>query len=148
MPQNRMSRFPSRSGRPGSPLSFSLTALLIDTVTAKASDLEPAGLSPVSPQPIFERFESAAALGLPILIFRPGRESKTPPPVLVFLHERGENGSDGLRQVSNNFGYNFYQLQDVLEIAAVMPQMRVGDGIPLDRIRLAVLDACDAYGFA
>lgn len=43
-------------------------------------------------------------------------------PVILFLNGFGENGTDGLRQISNNFGVDIWRKRDQFPFLAVCPQ--------------------------
>ena len=43
-------------------------------------------------------------------------------PVIMFLNGFGENGGDGLRQLSNNFGVQIWENQDFFPLIALAPQ--------------------------
>lgn len=47
-------------------------------------------------------------------------------PVILFLNGKGENGSDGAFQISNNFGLQLWEMQSHFPFLAVMPQCREG----------------------
>ena len=52
------------------------------------------------------------------------RQSGVRPPVLMFLNGMGENGNDGLRQITNNFGVNLWENREHFPFIAVAPQCR------------------------
>ena len=45
-------------------------------------------------------------------------------PVLLFLNGAGENGNDGVKQISNNFGSRVWEMQRFFPFLAVAPQCR------------------------
>jgi dienelactone hydrolase len=53
-------------------------------------------------------------------------ESDDKLPVLMFLNGQNENGDDGVRQVSNNFGIQVWEMQEFFPFIAVAPQCRAG----------------------
>jgi len=52
------------------------------------------------------------------------RQPGVRPPVLMFLNGMGENGNDGLRQITNNFGVNLWENREHFPFIAVAPQCR------------------------
>ncbi|HEX4413598.1 MAG TPA: alpha/beta hydrolase-fold protein, partial [Lacipirellulaceae bacterium] len=72
-------------------------------------------------------------------------------PVILFLNGWGENGDDGLRQISNNFGSDVWRMRDYFPFLAVCPQCSyVGVWTPGSEnaaMAMAVLDAAiEEYG--
>lgn len=53
---------------------------------------------------------------------RPGEKR----PVVMFLNGVGENGTDGVRQISNNFGFEVWEMQDFFPFLVVCPQCSEG----------------------
>lgn len=65
------------------------------------------------------------------VMFVPAHSTGAKPPVLLFLNGIGENGDDGLRQISNNFGIQVWESRDFYPFIAVAPQCRVeGNWVP------------------
>lgn len=46
------------------------------------------------------------------------------PPVLMFLNGLGENGDDGIRQISNNFGIQAWESREFFPFLTIAPQCR------------------------
>ena len=46
------------------------------------------------------------------------------PPVLMFLNGLGENGDDGVKQISNNFGIQAWESREFFPFIAIAPQCR------------------------
>lgn len=65
-------------------------------------------------------------------------------PVLLFLNGTGENGEDGVRQVSNNFGVQVWESRLRFPFIAIAPQCRIGgswDARSLDTLSaMSILD--------
>jgi poly(3-hydroxybutyrate) depolymerase len=47
-------------------------------------------------------------------------------PALIFLNGTGENGTDGYRQISNNFGVDVWRMRDAVPFVVVAPQGGTG----------------------
>lgn len=61
------------------------------------------------------------------LLFQPGTARPASGyPVIMFLNGFGENGVDGLRQISNNFGVDVYRCRQRFPFIAVCPQCSKG----------------------
>jgi poly(3-hydroxybutyrate) depolymerase len=59
------------------------------------------------------------------VIFAPSRDHQGgEPPVLLFLNGVGENGYDGLKQISNNFGLQVWENREQFPFLAIAPQCR------------------------
>ena len=59
------------------------------------------------------------------IAFVPSTQSESFP-VLLFLHGHGEKGSDGLFQISNNFGQSVWRRRNQFPFLAVCPQCPIG----------------------
>lgn len=62
----------------------------------------------------------------PYVLFIPHFRQNTKLPVLLFLNGVGENGQDGVNQITNNFGLQIWEMQDRFPFLAVCPQCRPG----------------------
>ena len=66
-------------------------------------------------------------------------------PVILFLNGWGENGNDGLRQISNNFGGDMWRMRATFPFLAVCPQCTYNaewtPGSANEQLALGVLDA-------
>lgn len=86
------------------------------------------------------------------VIFAPvHREPEQKLPVILFLNGWGENGDDGLRQISNNFGGDVWRMRGHFPFLAVCPQCSYhgswNPGSPNAAKALAILDEAIAeYG--
>jgi pimeloyl-ACP methyl ester carboxylesterase len=65
-------------------------------------------------------------------------------PVLMFLNGLGENGDDGLKQISNNFGLQVWESREQFPLLAIAPQCRIGENwnphSQFTRVALRILD--------
>ena len=59
-----------------------------------------------------------------VLYVPPSHQLGYKPPVLMFLNGAGENGEDGIRQISNNFGVQVWEARDYFPFIAIAPQCR------------------------
>ncbi len=79
-----------------------------------------------------------------VLFVPPGRDPAVKLPVILFLNGWGENGHDGLRQISNNFGGDLWRMRATFPFLAVCPQCAYNaewtPGSKNADIALAVLD--------
>lgn len=66
--------------------------------------------------------ESAAAARY--VVFAPRGKTRCSRPVIVFLNGASENGDDGTKQISNNFGVQVWEMQQFFPFIAVAPQCR------------------------
>ncbi|QDT52864.1 Putative esterase [Caulifigura coniformis] len=57
-----------------------------------------------------------------VLFVPPNRDPAEKLPVILFLNGWGENGNDGLRQISNNFGGDMWRMRAWFPFLAVCPQ--------------------------
>ena len=64
----------------------------------------------------------AGDIGHYVVFVPPNRDPATKLPVILFLNGWGENGNDGLRQISNNFGGDVWRMRDSFPFLAVCPQ--------------------------
>ena len=55
---------------------------------------------------------------------RDGRGSGDKFPVIMFLNGFGENGGDGVRQISNNFGIQVWEMREFFPFIVIAPQCR------------------------
>ncbi len=70
-----------------------------------------------------ETAAGGAGQGLHYIVFVPHASTvNAKPPVIMFLNGWGQNGNDGLRQVSNNFGQDIWRRRDQMPFLAVCPQ--------------------------
>lgn len=79
------------------------------------------------------------------VLFVPRRQDpQEKPPVILFLNGQGENGEDGLRQISNNFGVDIWRKREQFPFLAVCPQCSPqgswDSNGPDSRRALAILD--------
>lgn len=79
-----------------------------------------------------------------VLFVPPNRNPDEKLPVILFLNGWGENGNDGLRQISNNFGGDMWRMRSWFPFLAVCPQCTYDaewtPGSPNEQIALGVLD--------
>jgi pimeloyl-ACP methyl ester carboxylesterase len=79
-----------------------------------------------------------------VLFVPPNRDPAQKLPVILFLNGWGENGNDGLRQISNNFGGDMWRMRGWFPFLAVCPQCTYNaewmPGSPNEQIALGVLD--------
>jgi pimeloyl-ACP methyl ester carboxylesterase len=80
-----------------------------------------------------------------VLFVPPNRDPDEKLPVILFLNGWGENGNDGLRQISNNFGGDMWRMRGWFPFLAVCPQCTYNaewtPGSPNEQLALDVLDA-------
>ncbi|MFN0054838.1 MAG: family 16 glycoside hydrolase [Planctomycetales bacterium] len=78
------------------------------------------------------------------IVFVRQRDHATKVPVLLFLNGAGENGDDGYRQISNNFGVQVWEMRGYFPFLAVAPQCRVeGSWSPGSPDSIRALEALD-----
>jgi len=82
------------------------------------------GDSPSGEQPFLTRTYRTAAgeTAHYVLFVPPNRDPAEKLPVILFLNGWGENGDDGLRQISNNFGGDMWRMRAWFPFLAVCPQ--------------------------
>jgi poly(3-hydroxybutyrate) depolymerase len=71
-------------------------------------------------------FTDDAGVSHRYVIFVPRNTPSSRPPVLLFLNGVGENGDEGLRQISNNLGVNIWEAREEFPFIAIAPQCRTG----------------------
>jgi pimeloyl-ACP methyl ester carboxylesterase len=80
-----------------------------------------------------------------VLFVPPNRNPAEKLPVILFLNGWGENGNDGLRQISNNFGGDMWRMRAWFPFLAVCPQCTYNaewtPGSANEKLALGVLDA-------
>lgn len=104
---------------------FQLRASILLTLVVSARCLECCG---ESSHPAFVRHklvsESGSTHSYAVLV--PESPSSQLFPLLVFLNGVGENGEDGFRQISNNFGVQIWEMRRSCPFIVVAPQCRSG----------------------
>ncbi len=97
------------------------------------------------------QFQTSANTNSAAVIGIPDASEKTVKPVLLFLNGKGENGDDGLFQLSNNFGQDLWRRRGAVPFLVVCPQCSVG-GLwtaesPDGKAAMAILDqAIERFG--
>jgi len=77
--------------------------------------------------------------------YRPGQKR----PLLMFLNSMGENGTDGVSAISNNFGIQLWEMKRTFPFVAAIPQCRPGPGwteAELDKAMGILGRVADEYG--
>ena len=72
---------------------------------------------------VVQTYEDGAGQEFQYAIFLPeGFDPSRKYPAVMFLNGRGENGSDGVRQLSNNFGVQIWEMKGKFPFVCVAPQ--------------------------
>ncbi|MEM1062266.1 MAG: alpha/beta hydrolase-fold protein [Planctomycetota bacterium] len=104
----------------------------------------------VRPRFVSRFYTSPAGRRVGYLVFEPSPKVAEPhPPLLLFLNGLGQNGEDGIRQISNNFGHDVWLRRHVMPFVIVAPQARDGwgPGSPDSAAAMAILDLVEKeYG--
>lgn len=137
-----------RGGRMVAPMPATVTAICL-LLFAGCDHAEPPGNTTDF---LVEAVTADAHRDQPYVVFIPhDHDPAEKLPVILFLNGWGQNGDDGLRQVSNNFGQDVWRRRNQMPFLAVCPQCSKegywAPGNPDGEFALACLDAAIAkYG--